>query len=134
MIGGAGEKRTLRLVAKYADASNFVIGTPLKEAGVLYKEDTEERRETVRTWILGKLAVLKRHCKEVGRSYGEIEKTLTTYIKLAPDAMSATEVIELCDQLAATGIQHVIFNMPNVEEIKPIKIVGQEIIPKVTDL
>jgi F420-dependent oxidoreductase-like protein len=133
MIGGEGEKKTLRLVAKYADASNFVIGTTLKEAGVLYKEDTEERRKMVHAWILGKLAVLKRHCIEVGRPYSDIEKTLTTYIKLAPDAMSTTEVIELCDQLATAGIQHVIFNIPNADEIKPIKIVGQEIIPKVTD-
>jgi len=134
MIGGEGEKRTLRLVAKYADASNFVIGTTLKETGVLHKEDTEERRKMVRTWILGKLGVLKRHCNEVGRRYSDIEKTLTTYIKLAPDAMSTTEVIELCHQLAATGIQHVIFNMPNVHEIEPIKIIGQKIIPLVTDL
>jgi len=48
--------------------------------------------------------------------------------------MNTTEVIELCDELATTGNQHVISNMPNVEAIKPIKIVGQEIIPRVTDL
>jgi F420-dependent oxidoreductase-like protein len=134
MIGGEGEKKTLWLVAKYADASNFAIGTTLKEAGVLYKEDTEERQKTVRTWILGKLEVLIRHCKEVGRPYSDIEKTLTTYIKLAPDAMNTIQVIELCHRLATTGIQHVIFNMPNAHEIEPIKIIGQKIIPQVTDL
>ena len=54
LIGGAGEKRTLKTVAKYADASN-IFGS----------------LETVKK----KLAILKEHCREVGRDYDSIMKT-----------------------------------------------------------
>jgi len=47
--------------------------------------------------------------------------------------MNPTEVVELCQELAEIGFQHVIFNMPNVHEIEPIKIIGQEVIPQVAD-
>jgi F420-dependent oxidoreductase-like protein len=128
LIGGGGEKKTLRLVAKYADACNFVIGTTLKEAGVLVQS-----REESLDFLRKKLAILKQHCNDVGRSYRDIEKTVVTYIKLAPDAMDATEVIELCRKLAELGFQHVIFNMPNVHEIKPLEILGNEVIPTVSE-
>ena len=131
MIGGSGEKKTLRLVAKYGDACNIVIGTTLKEAGVLYVGDSrEEQKERVRH----KLAVLKQHCSDVGRPYTDIEKTVTTYIKLAPDAMKTSEVIALCRMLADLGFQHVIFNMPNVHEIEPIRVIGRDVIPQVADI
>lgn len=45
--------------------------------------------------------------------------------------MSASEVIEVCHELAEMGVQHVIYNMPNTHEIKPIEIIAQDIIPKV---
>ncbi len=47
--------------------------------------------------------------------------------------MTASEVVNLCQELAKIGIQHVIFNMPDVHEIKPLKIFGEEIIPAVAD-
>ena len=59
---------------------------------------------------------------------------MATYIKLAPDAMDTTEVVELCRQLADLGFQHVIFGMPNVHEIKPLEIIGNEVIPTVAEL
>jgi F420-dependent oxidoreductase-like protein len=49
MIGGSGEKKTLRLVAKYGDACNFVLGTTLKEAGVLYIGENFEKNAE---WLL----------------------------------------------------------------------------------
>jgi F420-dependent oxidoreductase-like protein len=128
LIGGGGEKKTLRLVAKYADACNFVIGTTLKEAG-----DLIESREESLEYLRRKLAVLRQHCSDVGRSYSDIEKTVVTYIKLAPDAMDTNEVIELCRQLADLGFQHVIFNMPNVHEIKPLETIGNDVIPTVAE-
>ena len=43
-------------------------------------------------------------------------------------------MIEECKALAEIGIQHAIFNMPNVHEIKPLEIFGKEIIPVLADL
>jgi alkanesulfonate monooxygenase SsuD/methylene tetrahydromethanopterin reductase-like flavin-dependent oxidoreductase (luciferase family) len=54
MIGGAGERQTLRIVAKYGDACN-IFGSV----------------ETVKR----KLSILKEHCKSIGRDYDSILKT-----------------------------------------------------------
>jgi F420-dependent oxidoreductase-like protein len=56
LIGGGGERRTLRLVAKYGDACN------------LFTSSTED--------VAHKLDVLRRHCSDVGRDYDTIEKTV----------------------------------------------------------
>ncbi len=109
LIGGGGEKKTLRLVAKYGDACNLFAG-----AGA----DVIKR----------KLDVLKRHCDAAGRPYNEIERTALGTANLAPGAMTATDVINTCRALSSIGIQHLIFNMPNVHEITPLKTLGREVI------
>jgi hypothetical protein len=43
--------------------------------------------------------------------------------------MAASQVIETCRDLAGIGIQHAIFNMPNVHDIVPLEVFGREIIP-----
>jgi F420-dependent oxidoreductase-like protein len=115
LIGGTGEKKTLRLVAQYADACNLFAGLGI---------------ETLRA----KLEILKRHCAEVGRDYTEIEKTTLGTAHLAPGQMSVSEVIEQCRALAKLGFQQAIFNMPNTHEIKPLEMFGREIIPVVAEL
>ena len=132
LIGGSGEKKTLLLVAKYGDACNIVLGTSLKEAGALFIEDISWKPQIER--LTQKYKILQQHCKNIGRSYDEIEKTATTYIKIAPDAMNPAEVIQICKKLADAGCQHLIFNMPNVDDIKPLEIIGREVINKVADL
>lgn len=114
MIGGGGEQKTLRLVAQYADACNLFgrIGTD------------ELRR---------KLEILRGHCETVGRNYDEIERTAISTVHLAAGAMSPSDVIAHCRELADVGIQHVIFNMPNAHEIAPLETFGREIIPAVAD-
>jgi F420-dependent oxidoreductase-like protein len=110
LIGGSGEQKTLRLVAQYADACNLfaMAGTDVVQA---------------------KLEVLKRHCEALGRDYAEIEKTTLGTVHLAPGKLSPSDVIALCRALAGIGIQHAIFNMPNVQEIAPLETFGKEIIP-----
>jgi len=130
MIGGGGEKKTLRLVAKYGDACNLFIGSPLKEHPPSWRAMYENRLKFLR----GKLAVLEQHCDRVGRSYGDVEKTAQVYVRLAPDTQDSGEVIELCQGLARLGIQHVIFNITNVHEIEPLEVIGEEVIPQVGDL
>ena len=112
LIGGSGEKKTLKLVAKYADACNLFAGVGLDE-------------------IRNKLGILKRHCEEIGRPYKDIERTALGTVNLSPGNMTAADVIKTCRDLADVGIQHVIFNMPNVHEVTPLEIFGREIIPAV---
>ena len=130
LIGGEGEKRTLKYVALYGDACNLHIGTPLGEFSAQWRDRYENRVEV----LTGKLDVLRRHCENVGRDYGEIEKTTLGTIKIAPDAMSADELVELCEGLAEIGIDQAIFNMPNAHEITPIETIGKEVIPVVANM
>jgi hypothetical protein len=109
-----GEKKTLRLVAQYADACNLFSGMG---------------REVLQR----KLDVLKQHCETLGRDYAEIEKTTLGGTHLASGKMSVSDVIEQCRNLANLGIQHAIFNMPNVHEITPIENIRREIIPAVAE-
>jgi F420-dependent oxidoreductase-like protein len=87
LIGGAGERKTLRLVARYGDACNLF--------------DIPDGGATVRR----KLDVLARHCEELGRPHEEIEKTISTRLEPAepPEAFA-----ERCAQLAGLGIQHAV--------------------------
>ncbi|WP_328616136.1 LLM class flavin-dependent oxidoreductase [Amycolatopsis sp. NBC_00355] len=87
LIGGAGERKTLRLVARYADACNVF--------------DVPDGGRTVRH----KLAVLARHCDDVGRPYGEIEKTIST--RLSPGE-SAASFAHRCAEFGAWGIEHAV--------------------------
>jgi F420-dependent oxidoreductase-like protein len=87
LIGGAGEQRTLRLVARYADACNLF--------------DIPDEGRTIRH----KLDVLARHCAEADRPYQDIEKTLST--RLAPGE-STDQFVHRCAQAAALGIEHLV--------------------------
>ena len=115
MIGGGGEQKTLRLVAQYGDACNLYAGIG---------------EEALRR----KLEILKRHCDVVGRDYEAIERTTLGTVHLAPGRMSPEDVISQCRRLAAVGIQHCIFNMPNVHEITPLEAFRTHIIPAVAEL
>jgi F420-dependent oxidoreductase-like protein len=112
LIGGAGEQKTLRLVAQYADACNLFA----------YMGNDELSR---------KLEVLKRHCDDVGRDYAEIERTALGQVYLGPGGMSVSDLVDQCRSLADLGIQHFIFSMSNDHEITPIETIGREVIPAV---
>jgi F420-dependent oxidoreductase-like protein len=112
LIGGVGEKKTLRFVAQYADACNLFA-----QIGI----------DTMRE----KLTVLKQHCDDLGRPYEQIEKTSLDTVNLA--TTSPAEVLTKLRQLADIGIQQAIFNMPNAETITPLEVFAREIIPVVKD-
>ncbi|HEY0602394.1 MAG TPA: LLM class F420-dependent oxidoreductase [Herpetosiphonaceae bacterium] len=115
MIGGSGEKKTLRLVAKYADACN-ISGT--------YYTRVEE---------IGRLLdVLKSHCEDVGRPYEAIERTVLDTFDLS-DPASAQKVLDRCRAMANVGVQTVIFNMPHAYTPAIIELVGREIIPAIAE-
>lgn len=129
LVGGDGEKKTLRLVAKYGNACNLQLGTPLPG----FPEWLRDRYQNRKEHLIRKLEILKMHCNQVGRPYDEIERTVLGTIKLAPDAMTSDEVVKLCRELADIGIQHVIFNMPNTHKIEILEKFEKKIIPKVSE-
>jgi F420-dependent oxidoreductase-like protein len=110
MIGGSGEKKTLRLVAQYGDACNLFESM----AWDVLKQ---------------KLNILKRHCDDVGRPYAQIEKTT---LGTVPPNMTSAEIITHCRQAADIGMQHMIFNFVNIHEIKPLEMFAKEVIPAVS--
>jgi F420-dependent oxidoreductase-like protein len=113
LIGGMGERKTLRLVARYADACNLFAF-----AGV--------------DALAGKLDVLRRHCEAEGRPYESIEKTTLGTANFAKQ--SGAEIVEQCRALAAIGVQHAIFNVPHVDELTALRGFGKEVIPAVAGL
>lgn len=115
LIGGGGERRTLRLVAQYADACNLFD-----------YEGTDVIRH--------KLDVLRRHCDDVGRPYEEIERTTLSTIQVASGDSSAEAIAKL-EALADAGVQHAIVNLPNLYDpaSRPLDVFEKEIIPAVAD-
>ncbi|MFX0579368.1 LLM class F420-dependent oxidoreductase [Nocardia nepalensis] len=89
IIGGQGERKTLRLVAQYADACNL-FGASV---------DT----------VAAKLAVLQEHCEAVGRPYEDIEKTMVAY--WYPDK-SIAEQADSFARFAEVGIDHIVLGRP----------------------
>jgi len=114
LIGGSGEKKTLKLVARYADACNLFAGGGMDE-------------------IRRKLDILKQHCDQVGRNYADIEKTALESVNLGEGGISSRDLINRCKQLSEAGIQHLIVNMPNVSTIKPLELIGKEVIPAIAE-
>jgi F420-dependent oxidoreductase-like protein len=93
LIGGSGERKTLRLVARYGDACNLfdLPGTGFQDN------------------LVHKLDVLRAHCREVGRDYDEIEKTTATVVDLGTDREAGLKrFLEHLLALAAIGIDHVL--------------------------
>ncbi len=112
MIGGTGPTKTLRMVAQYADACN--IGHWVGPENMQKALDT-----------------LKDHCEALGRSYDEIEKTSLSTVHLSGKD-TVDSIIGQIKDLAKMGFTHVIFNMPDVYKITPLKTFEKEIIPAVT--
>src|SRR5262245_8493716 len=112
MIAGAGEKRTLPLVARFGDACN--IG-PSPE-------------------LPAKLDLLRRLCDESGRDYDTIEKTVPFGFAVGEHGEKVPEVLEQLNWLAGMGVETVIGWVVGVDRIEPIEIMGREIIPAAAEL
>jgi F420-dependent oxidoreductase-like protein len=111
MIAGDGERKTLRLVARYADACSL---RPKPE-------------------IPGKLDVLRLHCEEEGRDYEKIEKTCAFALDAGENGEKAGELIGQLRWLSGMGVETVIGVVPNVDRITPLETIGREVIPAVAD-
>ena len=117
LVGGGGERRTLRLVARYADACN-VFGGP------------EQLRH--------KYAVLREHCEIEGRDYEGIEKTnLSSFdVAITPGGPGSTpgEMVDRFGALAEAGSQHTIFSIRGVDQVEKLERIGRDVIPQVRGL
>ena len=108
LIGGGGEKKTLRMVAQYADACNLFLFAGMEA-------------------VQHKLDVLKQHCDALGRDFDEIMLTATAGAN--PATQSASEIIEMCRQAAALGFDEVMLMLPNEYDMRALEVIGKEVVP-----
>jgi F420-dependent oxidoreductase-like protein len=118
LVGGSGETKTLRLVAKYADACNF------------FARHGEE-------WLKHKLDVLRAHCEAEERPYDEISKTVIAdqqAMREHSGHISAQRVIDHATHLAALGFDYFHLSIPNVDQARAFDHFQHEIIPAIHSL
>lgn len=107
LIGGMGERKTLRFVAQYGDACNFFGG-----AGT--------------DVLQHKFDVLKSHCEAVRRPYDEIEKT--TLDTFTPAQQSMADLAARVRELNGLGFSHAIFNVQGDYTPELIAEMGQQVV------
>jgi alkanesulfonate monooxygenase SsuD/methylene tetrahydromethanopterin reductase-like flavin-dependent oxidoreductase (luciferase family) len=132
LIGGNGERVTLRVVAQYGDLCNLT-GTPDE--------------------VRGHLAILREHCRAVGRPYEEITRTIFTWLLIGRTEEEAAtkrarymqrepfpgvagtprQVVARLREYADVGVQEVLFSMPDAHEIAPLRLFGEEVLPALAD-
>ena len=116
MIGGGGEQKTLRLVARYGDACN-VFGGPEK--------------------IHHKYEVLRRHCDEVGRPFDDIERSTLQSVNVdqngAAGAETPAQVTDRFAELGDAGAQHVLFGVRDVWQTDKLGLLGRTVLTDLRD-
>ncbi|HET7247728.1 MAG TPA: LLM class F420-dependent oxidoreductase [Streptosporangiaceae bacterium] len=112
MIGGGGERKTLRFVAKYAQACNLFPGPDLAR----------------------KLDVLRAHCDAEGRDYDEITKTCYFIFDPGDKGEKTAEMVDQLGSLAQMGFHAAIGAVANVWDVTPLEIIGSQVIPQVASL
>ena len=117
MVGGGGERSTLRLVARYADACN-VFGGP--------------------DMLLHKFQVLREHCNDVGRDYNEIERTNLGTISITPDgargSLTPAAFVDRLGNWAEAGSHHTIVSVRGVSDVTKLELIGRDVIPQIRSL
>ena len=108
LIGGGGERKTLRMVAQYAQVCNLF--------------DTPE--------IEHKLDVLRGHCETVGRDYEDIEKTVMVGLDPGKDGENVEAILGKLQRLAALGMAEAHGIVPEVYRITPLELLGEHVIPE----
>lgn len=111
LIGGGGEQKTLRLVARYADACNlFAMGPDV---------------------VQGKLDVLAKHCEREHRDFSTIQKTILG----GPDPLAETDAfLAEMERYAAIGINHVQVRAPASDPVGFAAQLGERVIPRLAEI
>jgi alkanesulfonate monooxygenase len=108
MIGGGGERKTLRMVAQYAQACNLFDSPDLSH----------------------KLDVLREHCERLGRDYDEITKTVMGPLDPGPDGENVDAILEHLRDLAGLGVQHLHLRVLDGSRTDWLELIGDRIIPE----
>ncbi|SHN42549.1 LLM class F420-dependent oxidoreductase [Cryptosporangium aurantiacum] len=112
MIGGSGEKKTLRLVAQYGDACN------------LFAPDVET--------VAHKIDVLSRHCADVGRDPAQIEKTIITSLDPIRDTDGFLRAME---EYAKVGVEQVWLSPKGTDDPSTWTLeVTERVLPRLRDI
>jgi alkanesulfonate monooxygenase len=114
LIGGGGEKKTLLLVAQYADACNLFAYDPAE--------------------VAHKLEVLQQHCEDVGRDYATIEKTVMGSLDPGENGENTDAILEVMRSMHDLGVTHFHGTVPRVSTIKPLEILAERVIPEAAKL
>jgi F420-dependent oxidoreductase-like protein len=109
LIGGSGERKTLRLVARYADACNLFDGPDLAH----------------------KLDVLREHCADEGRDYAEIEKTVQIRFDLGENGEQVEHTIEHLHELSELGFEAAHGSLARVDTPRPLELMAERVIPAI---
>jgi F420-dependent oxidoreductase-like protein len=110
LIGGGGERKTLRLVATYADACN-IIGDAAT--------------------VAHKVEVLRRHCDEVGRDPADIEVTALIGV---PDDAERDTIIREAEQLAAAGAETIVIRSTGTEPSRWLEETWGPVVPRLAEI
>jgi F420-dependent oxidoreductase-like protein len=111
LIGGGGEKKTLRMVAKYAQACNLFPTPDLPR----------------------KLDILREHCLREGRDYDDIAKTVMSGLDPGAGGEKIDELLAQLRTLADLGISHVHGVVPQVWTLDALTLLGTEVVPVIAD-
>lgn len=112
LIGGSGERKTLRMVAQYAQACNLFPSPDLAR----------------------KLDVLRAHCAELGTDYDAIHKTVMMSLDPGPGGSRVEPMLTQLRELADVGIEHVHGYVPGADTLTPLEIIGERVIPAIAAL
>jgi F420-dependent oxidoreductase-like protein len=112
LVGGSGERKTLRLVARYADACNLFASEPAV--------------------VAHKLDVLSDHCADAGRDFAEVEKTI---ISVGPDPLADVDgFIAKMQQYARLGVELVEIVPRGADPVGDVRRLGEEVVPRLAEL
>jgi F420-dependent oxidoreductase-like protein len=112
VVGGTGERKTLRLVAQYADACNLFLAPPQE--------------------IAHKLDVLRRHCEDVGRDYDEIAKTVVGTLNRPLDDVDGW--LASMEQYAALGVSQVWVGPDPTDPVGWTEQMATHVVPRLTQI
>lgn len=117
LVGGRGERKTLRLVARYADAWNMGGGRPTDD---------------VLADFVRLCAILKEHCAREGRNYDDIEKSVlfTLMVREDGDERWATprQTLDMLRKFRDAGLDHAICNMPFVDDPRTLELLAEKVV------